>query len=213
VLWAQLPRAAAGPRSRLTPGIALGWGGVLYATLRWSHSTGAPLPPAFHSRLAEVAAWAAPFGRGMHWPRRAAHGAPAPKEVAGWCNGPAGMVYLWTLAHRVFGRDEYLQLAEASAWSAWEAPGGFPDLCCGLAGRAYALLNAYRHTGDAAWLDRARRLGARVHAALVRGCGFARPMSLFKGETGMVLLGADLAAPEEARMPFFEPEGWPVADA
>ncbi|MGE5093366.1 MAG: lanthionine synthetase LanC family protein [Bacillota bacterium] len=212
-LWTQVPQAPAGPGSRLTPGIAHGWGGVLYATLRWSRSTGAPLPPAFHPRLAELAAWATPVGRGVHWPRRVAPGAPQPEEVAGWCNGPAGMVYLWTLAHRAFGRDEYLQLAEASAWSAWEAPGGFPDLCCGLAGRAYALLNLYRHTGDAEWLERARRLGARVHAALVHGCGFAHPMSLFKGETGMVLLGADLATPEEARMPFFEPEGWPVADA
>ena len=120
------------------------------------------------------------------------------------------MVHLWTLAHRSFGRDEHLRLARSSAWSAWEAPSGFPDLCCGLAGRAYALLSVYRHTGDAEWLDRARALGGRAHSALLRGSRFAHPMSLFKGEPGIVLLGADLAAPEAACMPFFESEGWPT---
>ena len=209
-LWSLLPAGAAGPRSRLSPGIAHGWGGVLYATLRWSRAAGTPLPAAFHDRLGELAAWAVPLGRGVHWPRQLSAGTPQPEEVPGWCNGPAGLVHLWTLAHRSFGRDEHLQLAQSSAWSAWEAPSGFPDLCCGLAGRAYALLSVYRHTGDAEWLDRARTLGGRAHAALLRGCRFAHPMSLFKGEPGIVLLGADLAAPEAACMPFFESEGWPT---
>ena len=209
-LWSRLPAGPAGPRSRLTAGIAHGWGGILYATLRWGRAAGTPVPAVWPDRLDELAAWAAPLGRGVHWPRRPAPGTPQLEEVPGWCNGPAGMVHLWTLAHRAFGREEYLQLARSSAWSAWEAPSGFPDLCCGLAGRTYALLSVYRHTGDVEWLDRARALGERARTALLRGCRFAHPMSLFKGEPGIVLLGADLAAPEAACMPFFEPEGWPT---
>jgi serine/threonine-protein kinase len=209
-LWASLPPGPAGPRSRLAAGIAHGWGGILYATLRWSRATGTPVPSAFHDRLGELAAWAAPLGRGVHWPRRLSPGIPEAEEVPGWCNGPAGLVHLWTLAHRSFGRDEYLQLARSSAWSAWEARSGFPDLCCGLAGRAYGLLSLYRHTGEAEWLDRARALGDRAHAALLRRFRFAHPMSLFKGEPGIVLLGADLAIPEAGCMPFFESEGWPA---
>ena len=209
-LWCRLPPGPAGPRSHLGPGIAHGWGGILYATLRWSRAAGTPVPAAFPERLGELAAWATPLGRGVHWPLQLSPGIPQPEDVPGWCNGPAGLVHLWTLSHRSFGRDKYLELARASAWSAWEAPGAFPDLCCGLAGRAYALLNLYRHTGDAEWLERARVLGGRAHAALRRGGRFAHPLSLFKGEPGIVLLGADLAAPEAACMPFFESEGWPA---
>ena len=209
-LWCLLPPGPAGPRSPLAPGIAHGWGGILYATLRWSRAAGTPVPAAFAVRLSELAAWATPIGRGVHWPLQRSPGASQPEEVPGWCNGPAGLVHLWTLAHRSFGRAEFLELAQASAWSAWEAPSAFPDLCCGLAGRAYALLNLYRHSGDTEWLDRARVLGDRAHAALQRGGGFAHPLSLFKGEPGIVLLGADLAVPEAGCMPFFEPEGWPA---
>jgi serine/threonine-protein kinase len=209
-LWRLLPPGPAGPRSRLGPGIAHGWGGILYATLRWSRAAAIPVPAAFQARLSELAAWATPLGRGVHWPRPLVAGPAQAEEMPGWCNGPAGLVHLWTLAHRSFGRAEYLRLAQASAWSAWEAPSGFPDLCCGLAGRAYALLNLYRHTGDAEWLDRARALGDRAQAALRHGGRFRHRLSLFKGEPGIVLLGADLAAPEAACMPFFESEGWPA---
>jgi serine/threonine-protein kinase len=102
------------------------------------------------------------------------------------------------------------ELAESSAWAAWDAPGGYPDLCCGLAGRAYALLALYRHTGDADWLRRARLLGARAGRALERAGEMPYPLSLFKGAPGILLLLADLARPESACMPFFEAEGWPA---
>jgi hypothetical protein len=38
-------------------------------------------------------------------------------------------------------------------------------------------------------------------------------MSLFKGDTGLALLAADLAAPEAACLPLFEEEGWPSRPA
>jgi serine/threonine-protein kinase len=34
-------------------------------------------------------------------------------------------------------------------------------------------------------------------------------MSLYKGDVGLAVLAADLAAPESACLPLFEAEGWP----
>jgi hypothetical protein len=36
------------------------------------------------------------------------------------------------------------------------------DLCCGSSGRAYAMLNVYKHTGNAEWRGRADRGSAVV---------------------------------------------------
>jgi eukaryotic-like serine/threonine-protein kinase len=76
------------------------------------------------------------------------------------------------------------------------------SLCCGSAGRAYALLNLYKHSGDAAWLSRARQ--SANHAAATVAATSQRPRTLFQGGLGVAVLVADLAAPEYARMPFFE---------
>jgi serine/threonine-protein kinase len=188
-------------------GIAHGVGGLVYATWRWCGASGAPVPGPVAPALERLAAGAEPAGRGVHWPRIAANGSTG-DDVPGWCKGPAGMVYLWTAAHRASGEPAHLRLAESSGWSAWDAASRYPDLCCGLAGRAYALLALYRYTGNDEWLRRARVLGERARSALDRVDRLPHPLSLFKGVPGIVLLLADLEHPEEARMPFFEAEGW-----
>jgi serine/threonine-protein kinase len=126
--------------------------------------------------------------------------------MPGWCNGSAGFVFLWTLAHRELGDPAWLALAEAAAMNAWESPDGNGSLCCGLGGRAYALLNYHRHAGGPEWLARARDLANR--AALDVEKASEREDSLYKGSIGVALLAADLARPEAAAMPFFEEEGW-----
>ena len=85
--------------------------------------------------------------------------------MAGWCNGTAGFVHLFTLAQRTTGDDRWLSLAERAAWQSWEAGGATSSLCCGYTGQAYALLNLHRHNGDPAWLRRARELTARAARA------------------------------------------------
>jgi eukaryotic-like serine/threonine-protein kinase len=122
------------------------------------------------------------------------------------------MIHLWTAAHRWTGREAHRELAESSGWSAWDAAGAYPDLCCGLAGRAYALLALYRHGGNSEWRHRAEALAARAQRALARLGDLPHPLSLFKGAPGIIVLLADLARPESACMPFFEPEGWPAAE-
>ena len=134
--------------------------------------------------------------------------------MSGWCNGSAGYVFLWTQAHKATGEPRYLELAEGAAWNAWETRVDTGNLCCGLAGQSYALLNLFRHTGDSVWLRRARELAGLAAEALVTmrsrdSRGFEldlRPESLYKGEVGVAVLDADLGHPEYAHMPMFERE-------
>lgn len=186
-------------------GIAHGWAGMIYATLQWCRVSGTAIPASVERRLTELATLALPTGRGLEWPW-VLNRPGEPMAMAGWCNGTSGYVFLWTLAHRLFGHQQYLDLANGAAWRTWEAPESTVTLCCGLAGRAYALLNMYRSTGDTIWLARARDLAIRS----VRGGNVPPeyPYSLYKGEFGLAVLAADLEQPDEATMPFFEPMGY-----
>lgn len=195
-------------------GMAHGWAGLLWATLRWHDASGTQLPGSFRARLDELAAGAEPLGRGVHWAQRSTAIGPsilATHQVAGWCNGPAGLVQSMALAHRHYPSEGFDRLAIASAWSSWEAPAEIFDLCCGEAGRAYSMLTCHRLTGDPAWHRRAITLAerARVSFNAVRR-ELPRPFSLFKGEAGLALLAADLEHPKAAGFPFLDPEGFPA---
>ena len=185
--------------------MAHGWAGYLYASLRWCRAAGRALPAGLSVRLDELAERAHPHGRGLRWRWYAESGADV-GTMAGWCNGSAGFVFLWTLAEAALGEPRYRRLAEGAAWNAWEAPDGHGTLCCGLAGRAYALLNLYKQGGGELWLARARELADRAAASIERTA--ESPDSLFKGAVGVAALAADLARPEAAVFPFFEEEGW-----
>jgi serine/threonine-protein kinase len=206
-LWAEideLPPIRDCPE-RANLGMAHGWAGYLYASLRWCRAAGRPLPPSLSARLDELADLAHPHGRGLRWRWYAESGADV-GTMAGWCNGSAGFVFLWTLAEKALGKPRYRRLAEGAAWNAWEAPDRHGTLCCGLAGRAYALLDLYKHGAGELWLTRARELADRAAASIERTA--ESPDSLFKGAVGVAVLAADLARPESAAFPFFEEEGW-----
>lgn len=193
-------------------GLAHGWAGALYATLRWCRSTNVAVPAVVGRRLTELARLGEPAGRGMQWPRIPGGSRPDPERshVASWCGGTAGFVHLWTTAATSLGRDDFLGLAELSAWNVWEARRAAPNLCCGLAGRAYALINLYKHTGERSWLRRAQELADRAAlAAAGPAADHGHPLSLYRGRVGIAVLAADLDQPETASMPFFEDEGWP----
>jgi serine/threonine-protein kinase len=131
--------------------------------------------------------------------------------MPGWCNGSAGYVWLWTLAHKVFGKEKYLDLAERAALEAWSAGGAGHSLCCGWAGQAYSQLALYRHTGAKKWREQAEELVLRAvefGAASLREEGL--PFSLYKGNVGVAVLAAEVPDPYAASMPFFEEEGWPA---
>ncbi len=188
-------------------GIAHGWAGLLYTTLRWHVVTGAPVPEGVRRRMAELFNCARPAGRGLAWPWRGKKGG-GETTLPGWCNGAAGMVHLGCLAHRVLGDDLYLALAEGAAWQAWETGQGGVDLCCGLAGRAYALLCLYQHSEGTVWLRRAQILAQR---AARLSPGLYAPdhprHSLYQGELGVTVLLTEMERPEAASMPMFGKEG------
>jgi serine/threonine-protein kinase len=199
-------------------GVAHGWAGMLYATMRWCHITGQSLPATVEPRTAQLAELAEPIGRGARWPwviPAKGHRSQV-SYMPGWCNGSAGFVHFWTLAHERFQHERYLSLAHRAAWNAWESSGPVANLCCGLAGQSYALLNLFKHTGEQEWLQRARDLAIR--AVMVardpqtpRQTGndgtALRDESLYKGGLGVAILAAELATPRAACMPFFESEG------
>ena len=180
-------------------GMAHGWAGYLYATMRWCSASGDPLPARLIDRLHQLAALKTIDGRGAYWPSRV--GAPS-TNMPGWCSGSAGQLFTFLLAYRLLRDDRWLRLAECAAWHNWDQPRGATSLCCGTAGRAYALLALYRATGDRAWVSRARELAN--HAARAAQSTSQRENALWKGELGVAVLIADLESPENARMPFFE---------
>lgn len=197
-------------------GLAHGWAGVLYATLRWckikaqsENGNGYEIPRQLKQRLKELAEWAMPAGRGLLWSWQNEVGGDFASGnngfMPGWCNGNAGHVFLWTQAHDFFQKAEYLELARRAAWGVWEQPSPFNNLCCGSGGCAYALLNLYRVSGNKDWLARARQFGHRVATGEEPPTEHESDVnSLFKGEIGSMVLLDDLAFPETARMPLFE---------
>jgi len=196
-------------------GIAHGWAGLLYSILCWSAVSHDPLPAKIGIRLQQLGECAEPVGRGLRWPRDLTPRANQQGGyMPGWCHGTAGYVFLWTLAHNMLEDPGYLALAEGAAWSAWETAGPIGNLCCGMAGQAYALLNFYRHTGENVWLSRAR--DAARYAVVAQEESSSQPgyeqfafrtESLYKGELGIAVLAADLERPEQSCMPLFEIEG------
>ena len=194
---------APGLKSELNFGIAHGWGGLLFALLRWREvCRRGGTEPQIEARLRELAEHGEAYGEGLRWRWDAR---PAPNNfMSGWCNGSAGLVHLWTLAERSFGDAEYGVLARRCGLYAFETHAELGDLCCGAGGSAYAMLDLYRHTGDAEWLQRARALAER--AATLIGRWALRRDSLYKGEVGIALLIADLERPELSCMPLFDRE-------
>ena len=185
-------------------GIAHGWAGLLYASLRWSALTQTGPIDAVRRRLNELARQAMPTRRGARWPMQATSGSLA---LSGWCNGSAGYAHLWTLAHKTYADPHYLDLAQRAAMDAWEGTGGGYGLCCGYAGQAYAQLSLYKHTGESIWLDQARTLAEKAATAANlahRQGSEGLPFSLYKGDVGVAVLIADLERPQLAAMPFFE---------
>jgi len=195
-------------------GAAHGWAGILYATLNWCRASGTSLPPALDDRLDQLARFGDRYGRRTRWrfsTGKLRHEMGA--YMAGWCNGSAGFVFLWTLAHNMLGKAEYATLAEQAGFDTWESESQIGNLCCGYAGQAYALLNLYKHTGEKAWLHRAQAQAQQAAESILElppGDAYKqlaiRAESLYKGEMGVAILAAELERPEMASMPFFEPE-------
>jgi hypothetical protein len=107
-----------------------------------------------------------------------------------WCSGAAGIV-----ACATDYLDEEPLLAGAEL--VWQAgPHGDEKgygICHGTAGNGYALLKTFERTGDARWLDRARRFAVHAleQAERLEGTRGRRRYSLWTGDVGAALFAAD----------------------
>jgi eukaryotic-like serine/threonine-protein kinase len=192
-------------------GIAHGWAGLLYALLLWCRATGRPASDMILSRLAELASLGEPAAGGLRWRRTLSkhNDDPRYRYLTGWCNGTAGIAFLWTLAERFAGDGHYGGLAERAAQHFASSIEPVHQLCCGRTGEAYAALSVHRSTGNPRWLQTARSIAQEIeHREGVRAPhpgGY--PLSLYKGSLGNALLVAEInECPDDARMPFFELE-------
>jgi serine/threonine-protein kinase len=181
-------------------GIAHGWGGLIFALLRWARATQRDVDSIVPSALDALATLAEPHGGGVRWP--VYNATRSPSFMDGWCNGTAGHVMLFALAHDMLRTGSFGELAERAAMSAWETDMQIGTLCCGLAGTGYALAAVHRLTGAEVWLQRARTVARR--AAADNSKYFFRD-ALYKGAVGVAVLAEDLKQPETAAMPLFEP--------
>jgi len=177
-------------------GAAHGWAGMLHAILRWTDVRGELPPDGLSERLDQLADLAMPAGRGVVWPR--ANGYSGHELAASWCNGAAGQVALWAAAADRYQEPRYSKLAELAGWTAYEGGPAGADLCCGWAGRSYALVELYRRGAGPEWLQRATTLCDRAAAGAGKS---GRRDSLLKGEVGVALLAVELERPHEACMP------------
>jgi hypothetical protein len=197
-------------------GIAHGWAGVLYAVLAWCRATGRPLPDTLADRLDQLADLAEPWRRGIRWPRKVR---PPEKHDPNdywqsWCNGTGGMIFLWTLAHKMLDEKRYLGLAERAAWNVVENSDPVNQICCGRPGQAFGILNLYKHTQDERWLGFAKQMTDESLSLNAPLAAHEAPppyyYSLYNGPLGSALLSSETTAPDRACMPLFETEGWRV---
>jgi len=186
-------------------GIAHGWSGILFSLLRWDDVRGREPRSVVVDGLDDLLGLASPVGRGLIWPRVFGLTEEDRALDTSWCNGAAGFVHLWALAQRSTGDERYGRAAEGAAWAAYEGPSLVGDLCCGLAGRAYALLGMFGASAEDHWLVRARDLGLRAIDMIEKS---DKPYhSLYKGCVGVAVLWSEIDFPEMAQMPLFANEG------
>jgi serine/threonine protein kinase len=185
-------------------GIAHGWAGLLYALMLWRKVCGKELAPHFRERLQQLEELGEPRGAGLRWKIRLDTKRARVGYMSGWCNGAAGMVFLWLLANEIYGEAHFLELAEKAARNAWEDADRATTLCCGSAGSAYALLAFYRAQQEKSWLTRAEEFTEKA----VQNASAGAESSLYKGDLGIALLANEIAHPTYASMPVFELERW-----
>jgi len=189
-------------------GIAHGWAGLLFALLRWCRACMARVPEGIRRRLSELISCGQSVGEGWRWPIKNLQNKRSPADMAGWCNGSAGYVHLFCLAYAMLREESYLETAVRAGTDAWlniEPQSRGYSLCCGDIGRSYALLELYKSTGDARWLERAYKLFHRAAAqlGLDNNTLAIESQSLYKGAVGLGTLAFDLQDPSLAKMPMF----------
>lgn len=181
-------------------GIAHGWAGILYATLKWCKRSGQNLPVNFFERVEQLVRLGIEENGYIRWEISNTE----PVSWTGWCHGSAGYTFLWTSLFYATSDERYLELAQKTAahFLYVASPSMNGSLCCGKSGECYALLGIYNATKDDFYLTEARRIAKQMLPHIYSGQ--MRNHSLYKGNIGPAVLFEELNRPEFARMPLFE---------
>ena len=189
-------------------GAAHGTGGICYLLLCAARDDAQLAAKAYPYVRATLKALAALAVDG-NWPAVAGE-ARAP--LVHFCHGAPGMVFAFFEGAKVF-KDAALKTAALdAAYTTWKY--GLllkgPGLCHGIAGNGYALLAAFRATGDVKWLHRACVFAETAVAEDTIAMSHTpdHPLSLFEGLAGCACFLRDLRQhPKDAELPFFEFHG------
>ncbi len=173
-------------------GAGHGFVGNVYPLLRGASLLDEGRRAALYARCVEtLRATAKTEGDAVNWPPGTFATRPGrPALLMQWCHGAPGFVT--ALADFPVGHsaemDSMLVAAGQAVWQAGPLTKGY-GLCHGTAGNGYAFLKLYRRTGEALWLDRARRFA--MHALQQRDpmrkeYGVGR-YTLWTGDTGLAV--------------------------
>ena len=121
-------------------------------------------------------------------------------SIHGWCHGGPGIALACLVGSRLDDDPAYRSIAVAALKGSAKYATPAESFCCGRAGRAHILLEAYRLTGRARWLGEARRLARRplpAQAPDIRNGS----LSLHRGALGWEYLRWRLAYPKRLPLP------------
>ena len=165
-------------------GAAHGLAGNVYALLRVRRDPAVIL-------LAAEAVHATALERDglVNWPQYALRPRRGRTEVlVQWCHGAPGMI---TALSPFLDDDESTRLLLAGGELIWRAGPLVKGagLCHGTAGNGFALLELFRRTGDAQWLERARSFAMHAIAQSERMAAAygQRRYSLYTGDAGLAI--------------------------
>lgn len=147
------------------------------------------------------------YEAGINWPLSAETDAVGAKRLVQWCHGAPGIVTalanLEAFEHEGSSEFESLLMnAGEFVWKAGPLAKG-SGICHGTAGNGYAFLALYRRTGQALWLERARKFA--VHA--IRQSNEARKKygrgryTLWTGDGGLAVYLLHCIHPEIFALP------------
>ncbi len=148
-------------------GAAHGFAGNAHPMLKGAALLAPERRATLYQRCADTLAATALQGQDglLNWPPQAPASKPDPsgKWLMQWCHGAPGIIT--AMADFPVGQDVRLDAmllaAGEAVWAAGPLAKG-PGLCHGTAGNGQAFLVLHQRSGDALWLDRARRFA--VHA-------------------------------------------------
>lgn len=122
-------------------------------------------------------------------------------SMHGWCHGAPGLALALIVCARLTGKVEYRSFADGALRATFDFQNDLLSFCCGMAGRAHILLEAYRLNPKAnkSWLAKARTLHTRLSTA--PRPGDLKRTGFLKGQSAIDYLDQRLADPHHLPMP------------